>query len=226
MTARAALVFAPLALTLAACGGDDARLTAAEAAVADTAAALEAAQADLDALREDLIAAETALAPQPVDLTAGLAAPPDARATLLGRDGETVGEALFWQASGGVLTRMAVAELPNNGWLGLHFHAVGACDHTEGFASAQGHIMPLGKPHGLLNPDGPHAGNLPNIHIERGAGAAAFYNVMIAVDDSPAGLLDADGSTLIIHEATDDHLTQPIGGAGARIACGVVEAVE
>ncbi len=33
---------------------------------------------------------------------------------------------------------------------------------------------------------------------------------------------DADGIALVIHEDRDDHLTQPIGGAGARVACGVI----
>ena len=32
-------------------------------------------------------------------------------------------------------------------------------------------------------------------------------------------ILDADGSALIIHASPDDHSSQPIGGAGARIAC-------
>ncbi|HBJ40113.1 MAG TPA: hypothetical protein DDZ20_04910 [Hyphomonas sp.] len=35
--------------------------------------------------------------------------------------------------------------------------------------------------------------------------------------------MDEDGSALIIHEAEDDHMTQPIGGAGARVACGVIQ---
>ena len=39
--------------------------------------------------------------------------------------------------------------------------------------------------------------------------------------DLPA-LLDADGSAVIIHELPDDHRTQPIGGAGGRIACGII----
>ncbi len=37
-----------------------------------------------------------------------------------------------------------------------------------------------------------------------------------------AALLDEDGSAVIIHEHPDDHLTQPIGSAGGRIACGVI----
>jgi len=38
-----------------------------------------------------------------------------------------------------------------------------------------------------------------------------------------ADLLDEDGTALIIHENRDDHLTQPIGGAGARVACAVIK---
>ena len=32
-------------------------------------------------------------------------------------------------------------------------------------------------------------------------------------------LRSGDGSAVIIHANADDHLTQPIGGAGPRVAC-------
>ena len=35
-------------------------------------------------------------------------------------------------------------------------------------------------------------------------------------------LLDEDGSAVIIHENPDDHMAQPIGGAGGRIGCGII----
>ncbi|MEM1104124.1 MAG: superoxide dismutase family protein, partial [Pseudomonadota bacterium] len=38
------------------------------------------------------------------------------------------------------------------------------------------------------------------------------------------GLLDGDGASIIVHENQDDHITQPIGGSGARIGCGVIAA--
>ena len=37
------------------------------------------------------------------------------------------------------------------------------------------------------------------------------------------GLRDADGSALVVHLNADDHMAQPIGGAGARVACAVVK---
>ena len=35
-------------------------------------------------------------------------------------------------------------------------------------------------------------------------------------------LMDADGSALIVHANADDGLTQPIGGAGERVACALI----
>ena len=39
-----------------------------------------------------------------------------------------------------------------------------------------------------------------------------------------AALLDTDGSALVIHANPDDQSSQPIGGAGARVACGTIVA--
>ncbi len=37
-------------------------------------------------------------------------------------------------------------------------------------------------------------------------------------------LMDADGSAVVIHANPDDHKSQPIGGAGDRVACAVIRA--
>jgi Cu-Zn family superoxide dismutase len=39
-----------------------------------------------------------------------------------------------------------------------------------------------------------------------------------------AWLWDEDGSAIVIHANADDHTTQPIGGAGDRVACGILAA--
>jgi Cu-Zn family superoxide dismutase len=36
------------------------------------------------------------------------------------------------------------------------------------------------------------------------------------------GLLDKDGSAIVIHEGADDYVSDPAGHAGDRIACGVI----
>ena len=47
---------------------------------------------------------------------------------------------------------------------GLHIHAVGKCEGPD-FKSAGGHLNPEGKKHGLQSPEGPHAGDLPNLTV-------------------------------------------------------------
>jgi Cu-Zn family superoxide dismutase len=37
-----------------------------------------------------------------------------------------------------------------------------------------------------------------------------------------SALLDDDGAALVIHEAADDHRTDPAGNAGDRTACGII----
>ena len=48
--------------------------------------------------------------------------------------------------------------------------------------------------------------------------------VSLAAGGDKPGLLDADGSALVIHARADDYASQPIGGAGDRVACAVIGA--
>ena len=55
------------------------------------------------------------------------------------------------------------------------------------------------------------------------ANAEAFSAlVSLGAGSDRPNLLDADGSALVIHASPDDHITQPIGGAGARVGCAVI----
>lgn len=146
-------------------------------------------------------------------------AAPTAQAALVGADGEALGEASLTQGPAGVLIHLRVEGL-TPGAHGLHLHAVGECKHEGGFDSATGHVGKEDGGHGLLNMDGPEPGDLPNLFVaEDGTGEMEAYTTLVTVE----GLLDADGSSFIIHESADDHLSQPIGGAGGRVACGVIE---
>jgi Cu-Zn family superoxide dismutase len=105
----------------------------------------------------------------------------------------------------------------------IHIHSVGRCE-APGFQSAGGHWNPEHRKHGAQNPEGPHMGDLPNIHV------AADGTVEVNVT-SPGGtlrgtdaLLDADGAAVVVHAKADDYHTDPAGNAGDRIACGVVRA--
>jgi Cu-Zn family superoxide dismutase len=74
--------------------------------------------------------------------------------------------------------------------------------------------------HGLLNPAATETGDLPNIHIGAdGAGSTEVFTSDVKLSD----LRDADGSAVVIHASPDDHMAQPIGGSGARVACAVIK---
>ena len=151
-----------------------------------------------------------------------------ASAEIMDPDGTAIGTATFEQAPSGVLMNVAVTRL-EPGAHGIHLHRVGAC--TPDFKAASGHINPRGAKHGLRHPDGPDNGDLPLLHVSMdGSARAEFFTTLVSLSDDamgdPPGLLDEDGSAVVIHANPDDHLTQPIGGAGGRVGCGVISATE
>lgn len=147
-------------------------------------------------------------------------------ATLINADGRNIGRAILTQGPTGLLIRIeADGLLP--GWHGVHIHATGQCEAP--FTSAGGHINhgEPKAPHGLLNAAGPDDGDLPNIHADaQGRVRAEIFTTRarIARDGPGQWLWDADGSALVIHANMDDHASQPIGGAGDRVACGIMAA--
>lgn len=147
----------------------------------------------------------------------------DAVATVLGAEGQRIGEVTADQGPNGVLMTIRVSGL-TPGPHGIHLHRVGTCADHGSFTASQGHVAPSGKPHGFLNPDGHHAGDLPNLIVAAdGTAHVELFNPLVSVSDGPTALLDSDGTALVIHANPDDHLTQPIGGAGPRLACAVFE---
>ena len=142
-----------------------------------------------------------------------------AGAEIVNVEGAVIGTATFEQTPTGVLMFVDVRNLPP-GAHGIHLHAVGAC--APDFKAATGHINPGKVAHGLRNPEGPDNGDLPNLHVAAdGTARAEFFTTRVSVaGGAMPSLLDEDGSAVIIHENADDHMTQPIGGAGGRIGCG------
>ena len=93
---------------------------------------------------------------------------------------------------------------------------MGDCSDYGVFTNSGGHVGKIEGGHGLLNPAGPEGGDIPNIWAaaDGSAGYEAFTTLATGAE-----LMDEDGSAIIIHTGEDDHLSQPIGGAGARVAC-------
>ena len=150
-----------------------------------------------------------------------------ARAALVDVNGGAVGTAELWQEAGGLVHVDVSASNLAPGAHGIHFHAVGRCEGgSTAFSTAGAHYNPLNKAHGLSNPDGPHAGDAPNIQIgANGSGTLPFTTNRVTLTSGSTTLFDADGSAIVIHANADDQVSQPSGNSGARIACGVVRAV-
>lgn len=144
---------------------------------------------------------------------------PAATAELRLSNGSPAGRVTFQRGPRGLLLRVEAEGLPP-GWHGAHLHAVGTCE-GPGFQSAGGHVNhpESPAPHGLLNWNGgPDGGDLQNLYAHAdGLARAELYLAGATPLGGPNGL------SFVIHENPDDHVSQPIGGAGGRIACAVLE---
>ncbi len=147
-----------------------------------------------------------------------------ADARIIDAAGQTIGWArLTEDAAGQLHINVQVAGLIT-GRHGIHLHAIGQCVAPT-FASAGGHHNPLGAEHGLENPAGAHAGDLPNLVVNTaGRGHLGAVSHHATLSSGPVSLRDVDGSAIVIHAFEDDQVTNPTGNSGARVACGVIEA--
>jgi len=157
-------------------------------------------------------------------LSAQAPTPVRATATLKNAQGEEVGTATLalTQRGTAVTINGTFSKLPP-GTHAIHVHNVGACTPPD-FTSAGPHFNPGGKQHGTANPNGHHAGDLPNFEVDaKGVGDVSFAVPDMTFGDGPNSLFHPGGTALVIHAAADDNKTDPSGNAGARIACGVIE---
>ena len=168
----------------------------------------------------------TAAAPAPAAVTAP-APVPVGMAALRTATGADAGTVTMFRGPQGFLMRVEGQGWPA-GWHGVHLHSVGTCE-GPGFTSAGGHVNHSegARPHGLLNSNGgPDLGDLQNVWAGAdGMAKAEVYLASAGLGMDSMNLMDANGLSFLVHANPDDHVSQPIGGAGARIACGVFQPV-
>jgi Cu-Zn family superoxide dismutase len=153
--------------------------------------------------------------------TANALAQARAHADLKDSTGKNIGSAVLSERGNGVLITVNVKGLPQ-GLHAVHVHAVGKCDGPA-FTSAGGHFNPLSKKHGFKNPDGPHAGDLPDMFVNKdGMGRYEALMESMTLGAGETSVFDADGSAIVVHATADDNVTDPAGNSGDRIACGVI----
>jgi len=141
----------------------------------------------------------------------------NAMAHLKNAEGESVGTVEFRKSPFGTMLHARLAFLPA-GIHAFHVHETGEC--VPPFKSAGGHFNPDASGHGLMDADGRHAGDMPNIHVSAsGIVNVEIFNDSVRLDEK---LFDSDGAAVVIHQGPDDYRTNPAGAAGPRIACGVI----
>lgn len=142
---------------------------------------------------------------------------------ILNTEGKETGHAILKQEKNGVSIEVEAWDLPK-GAHGFHIHEKGLCEKPD-FKSAGDHFNPSHKKHGFDNPEGPHAGDLPNLEVgEDGKVSESFLNEMVTLKPGEDNsLLREGGTSLVIHSDPDDNISQPAGNAGERIACGVIK---
>lgn len=101
---------------------------------------------------------------------------------------------------------------------GIHIHEYGDCSSSDAM-SAGLHFNPTNSVHGSPDSRDRHVGDLGNVDADK-SGKARYERL----DDriSLTGRNSIIGRSVVIKAKADDFKTQPGGGAGARIACGVI----
>jgi len=158
-----------------------------------------------------LLAACQTTPPEPLQATAQL------KPT---KGNKTFGEATFEQVGDLIRVVVFVQGLRPGQEHGLHIHEAADCSGDA--TGAKGHFNPYGKPHGLPGIAERHAGDIPALKANKAGRANIHVDLdTITLTPGPANII---GRALIVHADPDDYKTQPTGNAGARIACGVIQA--
>src|SRR4051812_42980709 len=145
--------------------------------------------------------------------------------------GESVGHATVFNGRHGLTIQYALKNLPpGEHAMPLHQNPVCEADPAkpdDAFKSAGPHFNPEGKKHGPQNPEGPHAGDLPNFTVGvdgKAKGTVDAPNALLFGGKN--GIRENSGAALVIHAKADDLKTDPAGNAGPRIACGTITVAE
>jgi Cu-Zn family superoxide dismutase len=139
-------------------------------------------------------------------------------AVLHGTKGNNVSGIVTFTKEGTMVKVVADISGLTPGKHGFHVHEYGDCSSDDGM-SAGGHFNPDNTMHGAPNSSMSHVGDLGNIEADKSGNAHLEMTDSLLSFSGPHSII---GRGLIVHAAADDLKSQPVGNAGARVACGVI----
>lgn len=141
--------------------------------------------------------------------------------SIYNNENDKIGTANFTETPEGVEVALKVEGL-EPGVHAVHIHEFPKCEAPD-FKSAGNHFNPKSKDHGLMNAEGAHAGDMPN--VEADPSGMIDTKLMLSeakLKEGQMSLLRKEGTSIIIHSGQDDGMSQPAGDSGDRIACGKI----
>ena len=142
-----------------------------------------------------------------------------------GGSGKMIGSVTISESPNGLVFTPSLTDLPP-GTHGFHVHETGSCAANEkegkpvAAGAAGGHFDPKGSKHHLGPAGSGHLGDLPTLSV------GADGRARVAVTAQHLTRLDeVKGKALMVHAGGDNYADQPapLGGGGARIACGIIQ---
>ena len=138
-------------------------------------------------------------------------------------ESNTNGTVLFTEKDGQVTLESSMSGLIQ-GTHAIHIHEKADCSSEDGKSSG-GHWNPTFENHGAWgSKDGYHKGDIGNFLADNNGNGGITFSTdqwCLGCDDDTKNLI---GKAVIVHQGTDDLISQPSGAAGARISCvGIIE---
>lgn len=151
--------------------------------------------------------------------------PKEATATLTGTQPDTTVSGMAQFTANGdkvqLNLHLTISSMPNK-VVAVHIHENANCGEMA--MAAGGHWNPTNEMHGKWGSGNFHSGDIGNVTLDaNGNGTLKMETDRWSIGgDSKTNILN---HSIVVHNGTDDFVSQPAGNSGQRIGCGVIRVV-